>query len=208
MVSSISSSSISHRIVVIKLLGRIPQVTSSIQHPPFLFRRARLNSSGCVTQTLLTSRSVHKFPTLSQPINRDIPSIHRANKEAIILRRFHAQIPHQLQSIGLENRLASAKICTPANALVLGAQALIEEIEVIVAEITAVEEKPAPASSFLKREAPQNLGLALSKAEVAVGLGKISHALAESVDGGVPGAVDDGCVFLAGNERGERVQGC
>lgn len=90
---------------------------------------------------------------------------------------------------------------------VLSADALVEEIGVVVADVTAVQEEAAAAGADLKGEAPEDLGLARGEAEVAVLLGEVLHALAEGVDGEVAGAVDYGGVSLAGDQRRDGVHG-
>lgn len=85
------------------------------------------------------------------------------------------------------------------------ASSFAEEVVVIVPEVAAIEEQATATCASLEGEAGEELRLALRQAQVAVVLREVPHALAESENGGVLGAVKDGAVAVRGGERGQRV---
>jgi len=72
-----------------------------------------------------------------------------------------------------------------AHSGVLVAEALCEEVIVVVAEVAAVEEQPTTLCPFLEREAREELRLALRQAHIAVRLREVLHALTHGVNGDV-----------------------
>jgi len=173
---------------------REPQVTTSIQRPPFLCC-TRSNPLSSIRQTFLAGTTVHKLPALSQPINTHVLSLHRPHQKPIVFGRHLAQVPNQLQSVGLINTATVSTITNiitifttyigAAHSGVLVAEALGEEVIVVVAEVAAVEEQPTTLCSFLEREAREELRLALRQAHIAVRLREVLHALTHGVNGDV-----------------------
>ncbi|BAT74703.1 hypothetical protein VIGAN_01242500 [Vigna angularis var. angularis] len=86
------------------------------------------------------------------------------------------------------NTIITITVNTPtvaAHSGVLVADALGEEVVVVVAEVAAVEEQPTTPCPFLEREAREELRLALRQAHIAVRLREVFHALTHGVNGDV-----------------------
>ena len=182
--------------IIIKLLSGIPHVTTSIQDPPFFLWSTWPNARDRLGQAILTSTPTYWFPTLSQPINCNISFIHKPHEEIIILRCFHAQIPHQHFYISCKNSMVPHKILCLTHGCVLHIQSLIEERVIIVPNITPVQEKPATTSASWKWTAHLDQILAPCKAEITVCLREIFHALTKRINCGITCPIHHCCISL------------
>lgn len=160
-------------LIVIEFVSWIPQVTTSIQSPPFSFGPTPSQSLTSLVQTLSTPIGAHSFPALPQSIH--LP-FHFPYSKTTVFRRGPLDNPNHLRKILLKLRFIR-RVFLAADDGRWGNFGV--EAVVVVTEEAAVEENAGGDGG----EAAWDLGAAGGVAEEAVGVRQVVEALGQAVHG-------------------------